>query len=340
MKKIFILLTLSIIAGYGWYALSLRPVNPASLDRVRVTIASGWTTTMIADELLQKDLIRSPLAFRISVKSKGLEGALQAGVFLFQKSHSVDQIIQMLQTGKAEEMAVTIPEGFTVEDIDMLLAEAELMERGEIVDCSNTCDFSTFTFLPSGEGQAKRGGRLEGYLYPDTYFVSVNEFVPKFFLERMLGNFRASIIEPYEGIIASSGYSLHEATIMASFVEEETLEGDERPIVADILWKRYDAGWGLGIDAAVRYIVGKPSEEITAGDLNVNSPYNLRKFKGLTPGPIANAGKKSFEAVLYPKDSPYWYYLHDKEGNIHYSRTNEEHNMKRYMYLGGGAKKK
>ena len=178
---------------------------------------------------------------------------------------------------------------------------------------------------------------MEGYLYPDTYYVSVTDFVPKFFLERMLGNFRKAVLEPYAGLVETSGHSLHETVTMASIVEEETRTDEERPVVAGILWKRLDEGWGLGVDAAVRYVVDKSSDALTQGDLNVNSPYNLRKFKGLPPGPIASAGKKSFEATLYPKDTPYWYFLHDKEGVIHYSRTNEEHNTKRYMYLGGGS---
>jgi UPF0755 protein len=184
---------------------------------------------------------------------------------------------------------------------------------------------------------AYRGGKLEGYLYPDTYFVEPEEFVAKFFLERMLGSFRKEILTPYEGLIQNSGMNVHGYVTMASLVEEETRADEERSVVAGILLKRNEEGWGLGIDAAVRYIVNKPTEDITHGDLNVNSPYNLRKFKGLPPGPIANPGKKSFEAVLYPNDSAYWYYLHDKEGQIHYSRTNEEHNTKRFLYLGGGS---
>ena len=87
----------------------------------------------------------------------------------------------------------------------------------------------------------------------------------------------------------------------------------------------------------MRYIVNKPSAEITHGDLNVNNPYNLRKFKGLPPGPISSISLKSIEATLNPKSSPYWYYLHDKTGLIHYAVSNEEHNTNRYMYLGSGS---
>lgn len=337
MKKLISLIVVGA-AVYALYLYALGPVSPIGGERKKVTIEPGSTTSQIADTLHEQGLIRSPLVFKVRLKLKGLDGSLQAGVFLLDKSQSVDDLIRILQTGRAEEIIVTIPEGFTVKDIDALLAKLELTEEGEIIDCANRCDFSTFEFLPTDTAElAERGGKLEGYLYPDTYYVPADDFVAKFFLERMLGAFRKNILTPYEALITDSDHSLHEIVTMASLVEEETRTDEERPIVAAILWKRYDDGWGLGIDAAVRYIVNKPSADITVGDLNVNSPYNLRKFKGMPPGPIANIGTKSFEAVLYPKETEYWYYLHDKTGQIHYSLTNEEHNMKRYRYLGGGS---
>lgn len=327
------------MAVYGWYTVSLRPVDASSEKRVSVTVKAGSSTTQILTDLKDKGLIRSPLATKIYMKLHRLDGTLQAGVFLVKESFDTATVIKMLQTGKGEEIAITIPEGYTVKDIDQLLADVGLMEPGELVKCANTCDFSSFEFVPqSTAGLAERGGKVEGYLFPDTYYASVENFVPKFFMERMLGNFRKQIIEPYVAVIEADGRTLHDIATMASLIEKESRHDDERSTVSAILWKRLDEDWGLGVDAAVRYIVDKPTDAITAGDLNVNSPYNLRKFRGLTPGPIANAGQKSFEAALYPKDTRYWYYLHDKEGNIHYSETNDEHNTKRYMYLGGGSK--
>lgn len=338
MKKFVLLIVVVLLGCYAWYAYALSPVDASSQTRTKVTINRGASTTSIAQTLAEEGIIRSPLAFRIHVRLQGLDGSLQAGVFLLQPSFSADEIIAMLQSGRAAEVAITIPEGFTVKDIDALLTELELIEAGEVVDCSNICDFATYDFLPEDTSKlAERGGRLEGYLYPDTYYAPVDDFVAKFFLERMLNAFRSKILEPYEGVILSSDYSLHDIVTVASLIEEETRTDDERGPVSGIIWKRYEAGWGLGIDAAVRYIVDKPSDDITTGDLNINSPYNLRKFTGLTPGPIANAGKKSIEAALYPKETPYWYYLHDRTGQIHYSRTNEEHNLKRIKYLSSKA---
>jgi UPF0755 protein len=89
----------------------------------------------------------------------------------------------------------------------------------------------------------------------------------------------------------------------------------------------------LDVDAAVRYIVGKKTEPLTASDLQTDSPYNLRKVKGLPPTPITNPGLKSIKAALNPVDSPYWFYLHGTDGVIRYAKTNEEHNENRAKYL-------
>ncbi|HRH94062.1 MAG TPA: endolytic transglycosylase MltG, partial [Candidatus Peribacteria bacterium] len=133
--------------------------------------------------------------------------------------------------------------------------------------------------------------------------------------------------------LSRSGRTLHQAVTMASLVEEESRHEDERPVVAGILWKREEAGTILGVDATVRYIVGKPSAALTVTDLDTASPYNTRKVAGLPPGPIANPGVSAIVAALQPQASEYWYYLHGTDGMIHYARTNDEHNANKARYL-------
>jgi len=339
MKKLFLLIVVLVAGFVAWYFHAISAMDSDSVDRKKVSIQSGWSTMQIANYLDDEGMIRSPLAFRLFVRSKKMDGKLQAGMYLLQKSLSVSEIADALRSGKAEELIVTIPEGYTVQDIDTLLSSMDLMEEGEIVRCASECDFSTYDFLPkTTEGLAERGGKLEGFLYPDTYYVQSEGFVAKFFLERMLNAFRNTVITEHATEIEASGRSLHELITMGSLIEEETRTTTERQIVSDILWKRYDNGMGLGVDATVRYILNKPTQDITYGDLNTNSPYNTRKFRGLPPGPIANAGLPSILAAMTPKGSPYWYYLHDTKGQIHYAKTNEEHNTNRYFYLGSGLK--
>ena len=326
-------MVLCSVGTIGWYWWLLRPLDARSEDRKSVMVEKGSSVSEIAELLAQKGVIRSPSAFSLRARFAGKQSTLQAGTFILRPSMSVDEIMNILETGTAEELIITIPEGFTVKQIDALLTEKGVSEPGVVLDCAQHCDFSSFGFLPDAANLADRGGKLEGYLFPDTYYITKEDFVPKFFLERLLTTFRREVLDMYKKDIDGSRRSLHEIVTMASLIEEETLNDAQRSTVSGILWKRFDDGRGLGVDATVRYVLDRPTEEITVADLNVNSPYNTRKFKGLPPGPIANPGLRSFLAALHPKDSLYWYYLHDAQGIIHYAVTNEEHNLNRMKYL-------
>jgi UPF0755 protein len=336
MRKIVSLIVLLACIWLGWrlwYGHALTPLDADSTERISVTIPSGASSADIAEMLDEKHVIRSSSAFLRYARKNDKAASLQAGTFVLQPSMSVEDIVDALTSGVTQEQSVTIPEGYTVKDIDALLAEKGLITAGDITGCANTCDFSSFDFLPSGQGQAQRGGKLEGYLYPDTYFVDASDFVPKFFLERMLGTFRTKVVNGYADDVAASDRSLHEIVTMASLIEEETRHDSERAIVSGILWKRFDENAGLYVDASNRYILDKPTGTITASDLDLDSPYNLRKYRGLPPGPIANAGLESIKAALHPEASPYYYYLHGSDGQIHYAVTNDEHNANRAKYL-------
>lgn len=335
MKKLIILLII-VIGGVGmWYHYSLLPVDAGSEIRRTVKIPSGSSVAGIAEILKEEKIIRSSTAFRIFIKFHYPDLVFQAGSFVVRPAMTVEEIIEVISTGMGAEMIVTIPEGFTVKDIDALLTEKRLVERGDVIKCADTCDFSSFEFLPFGSirGLATRGGVVEGYLYPDTYFIVSDDFEPKFFLERLLTVFRKRVIDRLSKDIEHSGRSLHEIVTMASLIEEETRTHEERPIVAGILWKRFDAGRGLDVDAAIRYILEKQTSALTGEDLNTSSPYNIRKFRGLPPGPIASPSFDSIEAALHPEISEYWYYLHGEDGKIRYAVTNEEHNINKYKYL-------
>ncbi len=329
MKKILITIIVILLVGFTWYFFSLRPVDSRDENQIALTVESGMSVRQIADRLEEMNLIRSPRAFMIYTKLHGVEKNLEAGKFAVRPSMKVSEIVEVLKHGFAEEMVITIPEGFTVLEIDELLKSKGVIEGGEVVACANECDFETFEFLPGLKGLAPRGGRLEGYLFPETYYIEVDEFVPKFFLERMLGTFRKRILKDFD----ESGRSLHEIITMASLIEEEARKDEERGMISGILWKRYDKSMGLGVDATVRYIINKPTGAITTADLNYNSSYNTRKFRGLPPGPIANPGEKSIKASVNPEENEYGYYLHGNDGEIRYAETNVEHNLNKFEYL-------
>ena len=330
---IFALPCLFFGAAIGWYIWALQPVDSGSQARRNVVVSEGESLTEIAAQLHEQKLIRSAQAFLLYMQFQSRANTLQAGNVIMNASMTVPDIVDVLQSGKAEEIAITIPEGYTVFDIDALLAKRGIIKPGELVDCANRCDFSTFNFLPQGNNLADRGGKVEGYLFPDTYFVLINEFVPKFFLERMLGTFRKRVVNVYSAQLEEKNITLHELTTMASLVEKESKKGDERPIIAGILWKRLNQNMRLDADASVRYIINKPTSAITRADLQIDSPYNSRKYGDLPPGPIASPGIESIEATLHPVKTNYYYYLHAPSGQAHFAITNYEHNLNKQRYL-------
>ena len=333
MKKLLIILAIILSSVVGWYEFSLRPVDAADDSRRPVTILSGLSVGDIGGVLEKRDIIRSARAFSLYVRLHGLSTALQAGDFLLQKSQSVPQIVATLQSGKSAEISVTIPEGFTVADIDALLVQKGLITAGAFTACAQMCDFSGYHFLPAVGAIAKRGGKVEGYLFPDTYLVFRQNFNADEFLKRLLDTFRKRVVSGLANDLATSKHALHEIMTMASLIEEETKTDEERPVVSGILWKRLTAKAGLGVDATIRYVLEKPVDVLTRADLDVDSPYNLRKYRGLPPGPIANPGMASIKAALHPQESTYWYYLHGKDGIIRYAETNDEHNRNKVLYL-------
>lgn len=332
--KIIRILAFLFLLSFGTTIFFLQTVPQGrSIGKIRIEIAAGQPVHAIATLLREKGLIRSALLFRLYLRSKGQDRSLRTGSFLLSPDASYAEIVKALVSGEGRDVAVTIPEGYTMREIDALLASMDLIGAGELLACAGGlprevgCDFSRFEFLPS------RGSRLEGYLFPDTYFVAVQKLVPQLFLERLLATFEERVVEGLQTDLRVSGRSLQEVITMASLIERETRTAEERPIVSGILWKRFDAGTVLDVDATVRYALGKMTGPLTKEDLEEDSPYNTRRYRGLPPGPIANPGLASINAALHPEDSPYFYYLHDREGHIHYAITNEEHNLNKAKYL-------
>ena len=322
----------ALIAGsWLWYRSALGAADASSNARVPFTVPAGAGLSAIAEDLEGQGLVRSSFAFSTHVRLNGRDHLLRAGAYVLQPSMTAAEILEVLTGGAAGEVSVTIPEGFTVADIDRMMAAKGFTATGAILECSKTCAFPEFAFLPNEGGP---GGRAEGYLYPDTYFVGGEGSDPEAFLGRLLSTFETKVVDGLASDIAASGKPLHDIVTMASLVEKEAAGDDERAPIAGILWKRLDVGMILGVDAAVRYAVDKkPTQPLTGTDLATDSPYNIRLHAGLTPGPIANPGFASIKAALEPEETPYFYYLHGTDGQIRYAVTNDEHNVNRARYL-------
>lgn len=308
--KYRILIIVALFAVGYWLFLAAPRFNA---EAVTFTIAPGQSTRQIATHLKEEDLIKSTFAFSVFARLKDLDTRLQPGGYSLSSEMNLMELLGALDARNAQTVSLTIPEGFSVYEIDERLAELGLMKEGEFTS---------------------RAAPFEGYLFPDTYFVFNKGFSVEDLIQKMQENFNQKIDEEIKKKIAASGKSLGEIITMASILEKEVRARQDLAVVSGILWKRLAAlpeAWPLQADATLLY--GKKSRQITQGDLEADSPYNTRIKKGLPPTPIGNPGLATIQAALAPQSSAYWFYLTDTDGAVHYAVTNDEQNRNKEKYL-------
>jgi len=315
MKKFILLLIL--FAGLYFAGRILLVWNRPNSDlesRVSLTIDRGMTLQEISELLEGKGLIKDSWVFRLFAHWKGVEEKFQAGSFVMQKNLTFAEIAEILQTGKAREVKITIPEGSTIAQIDEILARKSLIKPGEFIECANFCDLGF------------RVSSLEGYLFPSTYFSS------KRFITRLYNTFQQQI-SPLRNGILESGRTLNEIVIMASMIERESNTDEEMPKIAGVLWKRVDERMQLGVDATTRYELNEWKRPLYTSDFEKDSPYNTRRNYGLPPTAISNPSLPAIKAAIYPEKTEFYYYLHDRNGQAHFGRTLDEHVQNKQKYL-------
>ncbi len=318
---ISLLLTLGIISVMI-VSLFGQPVGNDT-TKVEFLITPGQSVDQIANALSQAKLIRSRTVFKLTVFRYNIAKKIQAGYFFLSPSQSTAEMAQSLTKASTKQAWVTIPEGLRREEIANLVID-------KLVETKTKHRFDPDEFI-------RQTAKLEGRLFPDTYALGENITTAEV-IEKMTDQFNrivANLKIPEE--------KLSEVVIIASLVEREAGEDSERPTVAGIMIKRIANRWPLQVDAAVQYALATSRcriricdwwpKSLTPADLKIVSPYNTYTNLGLPPSPIGNPGRASLEAAAKPRESKYWFYLHDLEGKIHYAETIKEHNENVCAYL-------
>jgi UPF0755 protein len=301
----------------GFYAIS---PGPASAEKqIEVVIPARSSVAEIKEILAENKIIRDDPRFSMLAIMTGASKRLRAGEYSFEGGKSPLAIIDFLKTGKVFYRPVTIPEGTEMARIADILAAGEWIDR------------SRFLNLGYDPGFAKEMGleadSLEGYLFPDTYYLSRGQQDEKEIIRMMISRH----FKVFEEIIGSGtsdfqGLTHHEIITLASIVEKETGLSEERPLVASVFLNRLAKGMRLQADPTVRYGFPDHAGPLTQNELKKNTPYNTYTIKGLPPGPISNPGKAAIEAVLFPAKTDFFFFV-TKDDNSHYfSRTLKEHN--------------
>lgn len=311
-RTLIAVLIIGLIAALLYLYVIQPPVHFPTAQLV--TVPQGASLDSISQTLYEDGVIRNPTALKILVTLLGRERGVYAGDYEFKQPENIFYVAHALSVGAYGliPIRIRIPEGATMKEMAQIYA-AELPR------------FNAQNFLAQTSID-------EGYLFPDTYFFlpDANESTV---IQAMRQDFdlQISAIQP---VIASSTHSLPDIITMASIVEDEASDTQDREIIAGILWRRIALGQPLQADPTLVYSTGKTDSELTIQDLQSKSPYNTYTRKGLPPTPIGSPSLDSIEASAEATTSPYLYYLADKNGVTHYAKTYAQQLRNERIYLG------
>ncbi len=311
MKKFsFLIVMLALfIGGVGaWWINGTASADPADSSTKEFSITQGEGVRQVANNLKAQGLIKDPVIFFLMLRQQGLDGKIQAGQFLLSPSMNADEIASSLQmAADKDDVRITIPEGKRAEEV------ADLLQQ----------------FLPNyNESWRTQLVANEGYLFPDTYSFSKDADIDVI-LTTMTSNFDEKYASIPQG--RNSNFSKSDIVTIASMVEREAKNDEDRPIVAAVMLNRIKAGMTLDIDATVQYAIGTPAKwwptlNDYARNIAPDSPYNTYNKQGLPPTPISNPGIAVLQAVINAPDTEYVFYITDKTGTNRYGKTLDEHN--------------
>jgi len=343
IRKILIAacVVLAAITAAGWYGYWLA--IPHGERAAAFSIDAGESGDAVAQGLKDAGVIRSVWLFKIALRRSGLAAKLQPGIYNLTGVRTYDDIPPKLVTGgvSAREVVIRVIEGWDLNDIHDRLTQlgaaaaakffdvtgepGKVYKAGEQLPLSFTDEF---TFLNSKPAIVS----LEGYLFPDTYRL-FKDAAPEDIVRTLLTNFRRHLTPDMEAKIQASGRTVHQVLTVASIVEKEVSMDVDRRMVADIFWRRLDAGQPLQADSTVNYATGRSARAVSWDDTQYDSLYNTYKYAGLPPGPICDPGLSAIEAAIDPTPNEFNYFLTDNDGTVHYARTYAEQNRNKGLYI-------
>ena len=328
---LFVLVTSAILAGVGWLLINdLCAFNKEDITAT-IEITADDTVSTIADKLEDAGLIQYKWFFKLFASVADAKDKIGTGTYELNTDMDYRALIVGMHNSSgnlnSDTVRITIPEGYTVSQIIHLMAEKGVNTEENLLEAAKTASFS-YEYINNNSEDISR---LEGYLFPDTYDFYLNE-KPANALNRLIKNFDSKLDDDLLAQAEARGYDLKKIITIASLIEKET-DGTDQAKIASVIYNRLEGSGDKGgtygllqIDAALLYALPDHEGPITNADKQTDSKYNLYKYAGLPPTPIANPGLAAIEAALEPDTTDYYYYALGKDGKHHFSKTLQEHN--------------
>ena len=346
MYTVFILCISIIFACLAWMAASdmlalnkdsftATVVLPESVFRselVDVTDDDGNVTgqktvkradiSYLSNTLKQAGLIEYRWLFESYCRIAKADTKVKPGEYELKSTYDYRALVQNMRPngGGAVTVNVTLIEGMTMHEMFVMLERRGVSSYEELMEAAKDYSFN-YSFLDGTEG--KDAVRLEGYLFPDTYNFYANMQASSA-INKFLEQFNDFLTDEVQKQLEESGYSLRDIVTIASMIEKEAADDEERANIASVIYNRLNSGMVLGIDATILYVHPEHEGAPTAEMLKEKSPYNTRRSAGLPPTPICNPGLSSLQAALRPSQTEYLYYALDVSAGRHRFFTNQE----------------
>ena len=330
MKKLaFFFLLILIAAGAAGVWIYLRMGDPyrGYQDAEQfVEIPAGAGSRTIGDRLVEAGIVRDATSFRVGLYISGKGRHLQAGEYRFDRPMTPMEVIDKLARGDVYVINITFPEGLTMAEMGKIFATHGLGPASAFAMAAR--DPSSIKALDPAARD------LEGYLFPETYLLPRRTDAARL-VKLMTDRFEHVFTPELREAAQARGLTIRQAVTLASIVEKETAQPEERPLVAAVYATRLRVGMPMQCDPTVIYALqraGKYNGNLRRDDLAFDSPYNTYRYPGLPPGPIASPGRGSLAAAVQPADADYLYFVSRNDGSHVFARTLDEHNRNVQKY--------
>ena len=331
MKKVLALLFVVIVVAGGavawWYYAGVdRPYKGYDAPEVFVDIPTGAGSVAIAKRLADAGVVHDVASFRLALWLTGKGRRLQAGEYQFDRPVSARQVADKIARGDVYFRPITFPEGLTIMQMAAIYESKGFGPAKEFLDAARNA-----ALVAAIDPEAND---LEGYLFPDTYKLPRKATAPQL-VARMVQDFMKALTPELIDAAEARHLTMRQFVTLASIVEKETGNKEERPLIAAVYSNRLKIGMGLQCDPTVIYALeraGRYNGNLTRESLQYDSPYNTYRYAGLPPGPIASPGRASLEAAAHPADVSYLYFVSRNDGSHAFATTLDEHNRNVQKY--------
>ena len=334
------------LTGLAYWDYTVYMSNPISNDRkrqIKVVIPQGSTLTQVANILRDREIVNSPTYFRLYLLINDVADQVKAGVYHFSSASTPNDVAMELIDGpRTPFVTVTIKEGYNVWQVAAALAEAGLAEEEEVLALLKDSEFAQRAGVPVGHGTGQLVSPLEGFIFPETYYVEPGQSLERVVL-RMVQQYQTEIrnakkkhLAQYSELLEEVGLTDHDIVTLASMIERETALPHEKRLIASVFLNRLRKQMLFQTDPTLTYTEERRGAPPTPADRkNKDNPYNTYVHKGFPPGPICNPGRDSLEAAVAPAGTAFLFFVakRDGTGGHHFTTNYEDHKRAVKKYL-------